>query len=313
MNLAQSFATATAALGPIFALILLGQALRRADFPGSAFWPPAERLAYYLLLPALLLKELALADLGGYAFAPLIAVIVVSQLLMTALAYVLRPWLAADGAGFGSVYQGVIRLNTYVGLAAAPALFGRAGAPLAALALAIMVPLVNLLCVAVITHAQGRVAPWRLAAAVLRNPLIVACALGLALNLGDLGLPWGSAGLLDILSRAALPLGLLTMGAGLHLTAVGGRAAAVGVAVVLKLVGLPLLVWAGSVVADLAPLERAVLTLFAALPGAPSAYVLARQMGGDAPLAAAIVTVQTAAAMLTLPLLALLLAPALAR
>ncbi|MCU0808046.1 MAG: AEC family transporter, partial [Candidatus Contendobacter sp.] len=48
-------------------------------------------------------------------------------------------------------------------------------------------------------------------------------------------------------------------------------------------------------------LETAVLVTFAALPGAPTAYILARQMGGDAPLIAAIVTVETAAALITLP------------
>lgn len=68
----------------------------------------------------------------------------------------------------------------------------------------------------------------------------------------------------------------------------------------------PLLGWTLAAVSGLPPLETAVVVLFAALPGAPSSYILARQMGGDAPLAAAVVTVQTLLSMLTLPLLAAL-------
>ncbi|HMZ10987.1 MAG TPA: AEC family transporter, partial [Plasticicumulans sp.] len=55
-------------------------------------------------------------------------------------------------------------------------------------------------------------------------------------------------------------------------------------------------------------LESAVVVLFAALPSAPSAYILARQLGADAPLAAVVITVETLAAMLTLPLVVLLCA-----
>jgi len=52
----------------------------------------------------------------------------------------------------------------------------------------------------------------------------------------------------------------------------------------------------------LGPTETLVAVLFGAVPTASSAYTLARQLGGDAPLMAAIVTVQTALAFITLPL-----------
>ncbi|PWV61599.1 AEC family transporter [Plasticicumulans acidivorans] len=294
------------ALGPVFALIVLGFALRRVDFPGAAFWTPAERLAYYLLLPALLVRELASADLSSFAVAHVALVLVTTIVLMTLLALRLRRWLGSDGPAFGSSYQGVIRLNTYVGLAACAPLYGRPGLALAALALAVMVPLVNVLCVSIISHAHGLARPTHLFAAVLRNPLIIACLLGIALNRSDIGLPPGTRGPLDILARAALPLGLLTMGAGLQIAAVRGRSGAIALGCVLKLLVAPLLGWTLAALSGLPPLETAVVVLFAALPGAPSSYILARQMGGDAPLAAAVVTVQTLLSMLTLPLLAAL-------
>jgi predicted permease len=70
---------------------------------------------------------------------------------------------------------------------------------------------------------------------------------------------------------------------------------------------LPALACGLSLAVGLGSLETAIIVLFTALPGAPSAYILARQMGGDADLMAAIVTVETGLSMLTLPVILLLL------
>jgi predicted permease len=289
------------ALGPVFALILLGLGLRRFGFPGDGFWPAAERLTYFILFPALLVQRLAVARLSDYAVGPVVAVAVAMLLGMTALVYGLRPWLKVDGPAFTSVYQGVIRFNTYVGLAVALAVFHAEGGTVAALVMAIMIPLINVLCVLVLNaHAGGSVTVAGVARGLITNPLILACLTGIGLNLSGIGLPWGSAAVLEILARAALPLGLLAVGAGLRLEGLrrpGLLAAASG----LKLLALPALTAGLCWAAQPGRLETAVLVTFAALPGASTAYILARQLGGDAPLIAAIVTVETAAALVTLP------------
>ncbi len=289
------------ALGPIFALILLGLGLRQFGFPGDGFWPAAERLTYFVLFPALLVQRLAVARLGDYAVGPVAVVIVTMLLGMTALVYALRPWLKVEGPAFTSVYQGVIRFNTYVGLAVALAVFRAEGGTVAALVMAIMIPLINVLCVLVLTvHAGGSATVAGVARGLITNPLILGCLMGIGLNLSGIGLPWGSAAVLEILARAALPLGLLAVGAGLRLeglTRPGLLAAASG----LKLLTLPALAAGLCWAVQPGRLETAVLVTFAALPGASTAYILARQLGGDAPLIAAIVTVETAAALATLP------------
>ena len=289
------------ALGPIFALILLGLGLRRSGFPGDGFWPAAERFTYFLLFPALLVHRLALSRLGDYAVGPVAVVIVALLLGMTALVCVLRPWLKVDGPAFTSVYQGVIRFNTYVGLAVVLAVFHADGGTVAALVMAIMIPLINVLCVLVLTvHAGGSATMAGVVRGLLTNPLILGCLTGIGLNLSGIGLPWGSAAVLEILARAALPLGLLAVGAGLRLEGLA-RPGLLAAASALKLVALPALAAGLCWVMQPGRLETAVLVTFAALPGAPTAYILARQMGGDVPLIAAIVTVETAAALVTLP------------
>lgn len=290
------------ALGPIFALILLGLGLRRFGFPGDGFWPAAERITYFLLFPALLVHRLALARLGDYAVGPVVGIIVALLLAMTALAYALRPWLRVDGPAFTSVYQGMIRFNTYVGLAVALALFHAEGGTVAALIMAIMIPLINVLCVLVLNlHAGGTATAVGVVRGLIANPLILACLTGIGLNLSGIGLPWGSAAVLEILARAALPLGLLAVGAGLRLDGLR-RPGLLATASALKLLVLPALAAILCWIVQPGVLETAILVTFAALPGAPTAYILARQLGGDTSLIAAIVTVEIAAAMVTLPL-----------
>lgn len=286
------------ALGPIFALILLGLGLRRFGFPGDGFWPAAERFTYFILFPALLVHRLALARLGDYAVGPVAGVIVALLSGMTLVVYAFRPCLKVDGPAFTSVYQGVIRFNTYVGLAVVLAVFPAEGGTVAALVMAIMIPLINVLCVLVLNaHAGGSAT---LAGGLATNPLILACLIGIGLNVTGIGLPWGSAAVLDILSRAALPLGLLAVGAGLRVEALARPGLLVGTGA-LKLLGAPALAGILCGLVEPGRLETAVLVTFAALPSASTAYILARQLGGDAPLIAMIVTVEIALAMVTLP------------
>ncbi len=288
-------------LGPLFALILLGLGLRRMDFPGRAFWPTAERLTYYLLFPALLVHRLAEADLGSLEVGTLALAVAGLVAAGSLLAYTAWPLTGLDRIGFTSLYQGTIRFNTYLGMAAAAALFGDPGLAAAALLVALLIPMVNVCCVTVLSvHTGERTDLQGITLALVRNPLIIACALGLALNPFDL--PQVLTETLTNLGRAALPLGLLCVGAALKLSAIEGRLRAVLAGTMLRLLVSPLIAFAVGRWLELPPVAFGTLLLFAALPGAPSAYILARQMGGDAPLMAALVAVQTAVASVTLPL-----------
>ncbi len=53
------------ALIPTFGLVITGFILKKTNFPGNQFWPYVDKLTYYILLPALLIVKLAVADLDG--------------------------------------------------------------------------------------------------------------------------------------------------------------------------------------------------------------------------------------------------------
>lgn len=292
------------ALTPIVTLIVLGGLARASGWLGEGFWPAAEKLTYYLLLPALLVASLARGAFADVSWPALLVATYLPLLLTAAVLLAGRRWLVAGGdAGqFTSVFQGGIRFNTYIGLALATALFGGTGRAQAALIAGLMIVLVNVLSVAVLTLASPGRHPARVPLALAGNPLILGCLIGGLLNI--LGLPPTGAlrATLAILGDAALPLGLLCVGASLRLGRLRSAARPLVVASLAKFALKPALAFAACWALAIAPPLASVLVVFMALPTAPSSYILARQMGGDHALMAAIISGQTVLAFLTLPL-----------
>jgi len=262
-----------------------------------------------VVLTALLLTTLASAEFGDLEVLPMTAAIAAAVLAMAAGLLAARPWLRMGGATFTSLFQGSIRFNTYIGLAAASGALGAAGLAAAAVAVALLVPLGNLLSVAALAWhaASARPRPAEVLRQLALNPLILASALGIAINIGGLELPPVLDPLLTVLGRGALPLGLLAVGAGLDFAAarLGGRPLAL--ACLLKLAILPALTALGCWIFGVAGVAAAVAVLFNGLPTAPSAYILARQMGGEAKLMASIITAQVALSAITLPVILILM------
>ncbi len=289
-------------IAPIFLLIVAGWGFRRGGFPGDGFWAPAERLCYFVLLPALIVHTLARADLAGIRIGALTATLGSMTLAMTVLALLCKPLFRVDGPAFTSVLQGTIRLNAYLGFALSFALFGTPGLTIAAVLVAFMMPTANIICIAALAvfGAGGRPSWARIPARIATNPLILACLLGTALNARGQPVPGWMMGVLGILAGAALPLALLCVGAGLDLTPGRSRTSAVAVTCVLKLAVAPALAWAIAQAMGLSGAALAVAVLMAATPASPASYVLARQLGGDAGLMAGIITAETALSMLTL-------------
>lgn len=291
------------ALFPVFALILVGMALRRFGPLDDGGWRAVEELTYWLLLPALLLLKLGGTDLSRFEIAPMVAAMAGSALIITLVLVLLRRPLGMAGPAYTSVIQGAIRQNTYIGLASVGVLYGPDGEALAAVGIAAVIPLVNALSVWFLTRMVGeRPADLRtVLRAMVRNPIILACLAGIALNASGIGLHPMAAEGLDMLGRGALALGLLAVGAGLRLGSLRSGWPALMLSNLMKLVAFPglILLLAGPLGLAGVPLQVAVL--FGALPSSASSYVFARQLGGDAPLMAAILSSQVALAAVTIP------------
>ncbi|KVO67747.1 transporter [Burkholderia ubonensis] len=290
------------ALAPVALLVALGHGLKRSGFVGDAFWPSAERLCYYVLLPALFAHGLASARLQSLAVMPLALALVGSTVAAAAALLLIRPFVRVDGAGFTSVFQGAVRFNNYVGASLAAGLFGAQGIALAAVCVAAIVPTVNLMCVLVFArYGSTRLGIVALVRQIVSNPLVVACATGIAMQASGATFPPAIEPAVRALGAASMPLGLLCVGAALTFDAARAWMQPVCVASAFKFVAMPLLTLVAGRVLGLGDAALTVALLFQALPTSSASYLMARQLGGDAPLMAGITAFQTLFATIAMP------------
>lgn len=296
------------ALAPVFLIIALGAVLRRILLQDPAHWAALEKLTYFVLFPALLVVSAVKADLSTVnvlaVAGALIGTVVVLSALILLMHKPLIAALAADGPGFTSLFQGAVRWNTYIVLAVAGGLYGPEGITIAALALVAMIPVVNVIAVLVLASFSGRHPPTfaYVAEQLARNPYIWACSAGALLNATGFPVPKVIVEFGDILGRASLALGLLVVGGGLVLDRLKRPRAIVFASLALKLLLKPAIGLLLALAFGLRGTELVVVAITAAVPSAPNGYVLARQMGGDAPMLAEILTLQIIGAAFTLPL-----------
>ncbi|MGD9600959.1 MAG: AEC family transporter [Gammaproteobacteria bacterium] len=281
---------------PDFAFILLGALLRRLAAFGSEFWRGLERLVYFVLFPALLFVAIARApfDDGAGRF---VAVGVLATLAGAALGYLAKPCLRVEPRTFASAVQCAFRFNSFLALAPAAALGGPAGLALIGMLIGCAVPVCNLLSVWGLARAQDAHL-WR---ELLRNPLILATVSGFLFNIAGGTLPGPLEMFLGRLGQASVPLGLMTVGAGLRLIGVREAPALAAWMVAVKLLLVPACAFSLAHLAGLSTVQTQMVVLFAALPSASSSYILAVRMGGNGELVAFIVSSATILAVITLP------------
>ena len=288
---------------PDFLLIALGWLLCRYTLLNRAVWEGTERLVYYMLFPVLLFHAIVKNPIQPTAALPLAACGLAIVGTGIVLAYAARRVPGIDAHLHASGAQTAFRFNSYVALALAERLAGTPGLAWTALLIAVCVPVCNVAAVFPLARQGGHGFLRELA----RNPLIIATGSGLAFNLLGLSLPELASTTFARVGAAALPLGLMAVGAGLQLGALKAAPRLAAMLLSIRHAVLPLLAVALVVALQLPPAQQAVVVAFAALPTASSAYVLAARMGGHGGFVAGLVTLSTLIAMAGLPLALLLL------
>jgi predicted permease len=286
---------------PVFGLLALGALLKRRLLRDDAIWAGIERLVFWVLLPCLIAGALSAVRFDTLPVGGMVVALWAALSAGTALAVLLSRLLGHAHAAMTSVLQGGIRFNNLMGFAIGGAIWGAEGIAYAAVATGIIVPFVQ--AVATVAFVLGRGGAVRVPALlrqVLLNPLILGCIAGFALSILG-GLPPGLQPAVRNLGQASVALGLLCVGAALTLQGLGDRPATQAATAALKLLVMPVMTWALCAALDLGPLATAIAVLFMALPTAATSYVMARAMGGDAKLMAAITTSEHLLSMLTLP------------
>ena len=290
---------------PVFAMIALGWGLKWRAFLSDDGWRAVERLTYFVFYPAFLIPAVWRADFSGGAAGPVALGTVGAAMVVAGLTVLAKPALRLSDPAFTSVFQGVIRWNGFVFLPVAGAVFGPAGLGTAAVAFGVLAPALNVICVLALARwGAGQGGGWRLALRSLaRNPIIWACGVGAMLNLGGLEPHPLMEGVFAMMGPGAIALGLITAGAGLSFRYAAARPVLILTISAIKLLILPVAMYyvCGWLGGDRT--AQGIALLAGAAPGAAASYVLARQMGGDAPLMAGVVAFTTVASAATIPIL----------
>ncbi|MGE0743022.1 MAG: AEC family transporter [Hyphomonadaceae bacterium] len=290
---------------PVFLLIVVGWGVRAANVVSAEAMGHVNRFGYFVLYPAFLFTLSSTADLSAGQAGPFIAGLLAGVAVLLTISLSTRPLFGAEGGpAFTSFVQGSVRWNGFMLLAAAATLYGPEGPHMIGIAFGPLVLVVNAVCVVVLARwGATRAASFRaLLDQIIANPLILGCAAGLLAQLfriRDLG-PL-SVGI-DLLGQAAMPIALVCVGAGLDFRALRAARVKVLSASAVKLLIAPVVMWTTATLCGASPLTAAIAAGVGSTPTAAAGYTLAREMGGDAQLMAAIITASTLLSFITMPI-----------
>ncbi len=292
---------------PVFAIVILGFALRKGGLIPAENWKAIEELCFWIFFPTLLATTLIKADLTSIEFGPftltLIFTITSVAVLTLALWPVLSKYWGTSGSQFSTIFQTTTRWHGFIALAIVIKLFAAEGAALIAVAFAIMVPILQVSNILVLTafSANHRLSVLQISKSILLNPIIWGVSFGLVVNLTHTSMWQPVMTMFDLLGRAALGASLLALGAGLSLQAALKPSRELLVGVFGKLILTPLLMAGWGIWFGISGLALSVLIVCAAVPTAMNGYLFAKKMGGDAELYAATSSIQTALSFFTIP------------
>ncbi len=272
---------------PIFVLIVLGWLAGQRGFLPATFMGPANRLVFYLAIPAMIFRAISKTDFHA-EFDPLVVIGTLSAIIIVfALAWGICFLVHFDRGGRGTFIQSAFHGNLgYVGFAVAFYFLGAQGLARASIIASFVILLQNPLAVFVLQlfSVKGRSHLQHIGSlclTVITNPVIISGTAGMLFSIFAIPVPLVIGRSLDILSSLALPLALLTIGGSISFSFMRARMGVILLACLLKLMVLPTI---GLVIFNLLGLATESYLpgiILLSTPTATVTYVMAREMKGD--------------------------------
>jgi len=289
---------------PIFLMVLLGWWTGKRGWVGESFTETASKIVFNIALPALLFLKISEADLSRVLDASQLIYALVATIFAAFLCGVYSRFLALPPQEQGVFIQGAFRGNLgIVGIALCGSMYGDEGLAVGSILLAFMTMLYNVISVIALTipfKGSDQGALKKQLVHIAKNPLIIAILLALLANYMRFELPHILDRSLGYFSGMTLPLALICVGASIN-SKVLKRSGRVSMhASWLKLVMIPFLATLIAILLGIEGIYLGTLFLMFASPTAAASYVMARQMRGDAELAATIIAVTTAKSVITI-------------
>lgn len=297
-------------LAPVFLLIAIGAALQVTKFLSPGFLKEANRVTYWLGLPALLFSQLAGSFHPAGAAQQMLGAMLAATGLVVAVGYLAARLVSVPTAATGTFVQGAFRGNlAFVGLPiiyALPETTLAGGMSLRTAAVIVVAPMMvfyNTAGVVALLLSKHTVS-WKMAGPFFKQlattPPLVATLAGITCALLGWRLPAAVDRTFASLGEMALPLGLLGVGGALVSVKLGAAWRAPLAAALIKTAVAPALGWAVARGWGLGGLEMKTMMILMAAPTAVVSYTVAVELHGDEGLAAGVIVVSTLTSLASL-------------
>lgn len=301
----------TLLIAPIFLIIVTGFLLHRILIKDDNVWNYLNKLAYWVLFPCLLFNKTSVINFENFAVGPLTITVIAGFSAAAIISYLLSRLGGITAASTTSIVQGGARHNAFLALAIVAQLFGDEGAMIGAIIIAVLVTFTNIVVNIMMTVMLSPKGSSKLSILkdLQRNPFIIAILLGAIFNFLGLGnLPILHDFTANV-GETTLTIALLCVGAGLKIKSIGNNLNPCLIACFSKIIIFPFVVYLCAVYFNLPHIVMMSAMIFAMSPAGAASYPLAKQMGGDAPLMATLISLQTLISVITIPLVIFLLSP----
>lgn len=297
-------------LAPVFLLIALGAGLQRSKFVSENFLKEANRVTYWLGLPALLFSQLATSFHGAGGAGAMLTVMLLATAGAIVVGYLVAWMLRVPGAALGTFVQGGFRGNlAFVGLPIIyslpdePLAWGVSARTAAVLAVAPTMVFYNVAGVVVLLLSQHTLS-WKMvkpfAKQLATTPPLLATFAGMLFAIMGWPLPTALDKAFTALGEMALPLGLLGVGGSLVSAQFHGAWRAPLSSALVKTAVSPLLGWTFARALDLGALETKMVLILLACPTAIVSYALAMEMKGDEAIASGSIVLSVITSLVSL-------------
>ena len=296
-------------LAPILLLVLLGVFLGRLKFLGPEFSGDLNKLVFWVALPALLFRSVVHAGHPGPKTFSLLGLLVGATLIAAAAGWIASALLHLPHSSRGTLSQSAFRGNlAYIGI---PVLaYSFEDLPVrgdsfgtAVIVMAFLMAFFNILAVVVLSVGHKSEKPVRAALlSIFSNPLLLAGMAGMPLAYTRTALPLFLDRALESLGGASVPIALLCIGGSLAHAKLGDKLGGIAAAALIKTFLVPTLVFFSAPHFGIAGPDLRIALVFSSCPTATAAFVMARQMRGDAPLASGSIVLSTLLSAASLPI-----------
>jgi len=291
-------------VAPVFLLIFLGFILRRRNFINENFILVSSRIVFNVTIPALVFAKLSTTDFRVTFDLRQIVFIYIGTLVFFALTGIFSNFLSKNGKDRASFIQGSVRSNyAIVGFALVSNTFGNQALGKAAILLAFIMPLYNVLAIIALTvpvKREKKIGYKKTVIEIISNPLILATIIAIPFSYFQIFVPQFLMVTVDYLATLTLPLALLGIGGSLKFEGIKKDSKLALWATLIKLIIIPASLTFIAVQLGYQQEDLGVLFMLFATPTAIVSFIMAEEMGCNSELAGNIIVMTTLGSIFTI-------------